>query len=363
MKLFESYNLKGLSLSSRVAMAPLTRRRATRSHDPVPIMAEYYAQRAGAGLIIAEGTSPSPNGVGYSNMPGLYTDEQLQLWKLITEEVHKTGGKIVLQVMHTGRVGHPNNLPEGARVMAPSAIAQKGETSTYDFGKQEYPTPVAMTTAEVEIAIDEFAKCARMAIEAGFDGVEIHSAHGYLPNQFLNQSSNIRTDKYGGSRENRMRFLLEILEASVKAIGANKVGLRISPFSYADTQEDQDELVALYTELVKQLNTLDLSYLHLSHMGDPEPVKFQLWKKLRGAYTGNLMLCGDFTKSSAEEALQNEEADLIAFGRDFISNPDLVDRLKNDWPLTERDRTHWYTQGPEGLIDFPNFRSDETKGE
>jgi N-ethylmaleimide reductase len=355
MKLFEVFDLKGLHLSSRIAMAPLTRRRCTNAHDPIDIMRTYYAQRAGAGLIIAEGTSPSPNGVGYANMPGLYSKEQMELWKSITEDVHKAGGKIVLQVMHTGRIGHSNNLPEGARILAPSAIAQQGEIATYDFGKKPYPVPEEMTIAEVRAAVNEFETCAKLSLEAGFDGIEIHSAHGYLPNQFLNQSSNKRTDEYGGSRENRMRFLLEVIEACAKSIGSEKVGLRISPFSYADANEDQNELIALYSVLAEQLDGMNLSYLHLSHMGEPVPVKFEFWKKLRSIYTGNLMLCGDFTKDTAEQALQNGDADLIAFGRDFIANPDLVDRFKNDWPLAERDRTNWYTLGPKGLIDFPNF--------
>ena len=355
MKLFEPFKLKDLKLTSRIAMAPLTRRRANREHDPVDFMATYYAQRAGSGLIIAEGTSPSPNGVGYSNMPGLYTPKQVELWKVITNSVHNNGGKIVLQIMHTGRIGHSNNLPDGARVIGPSPIAHPGETTTYDFEKQPYPIPEEMTLEDIDVAVHEFATCAKLAIEAGFDGIEIHSAHGYLPNQFLNQSSNQRSDKYGGSRENRMRFLLEVIDASIKEIGSEKVALRISPFSYVDSEEDPEELIELYSMLTEQLNEYNLSYLHLSHMGDDEPVKFELWKKLRTLYSGNLMLCGDFTKESAEQTIQKGDADLIAFGRDFIANPDLVDRLQNDWPLADRDRTHWYTQGPEGLTDYPAY--------
>ncbi|MCH2228956.1 MAG: alkene reductase [Crocinitomicaceae bacterium] len=357
MKLFDPFNLKGLELSSRIAMAPLTRRRANRAHDPVDCMATYYAQRANCGLIIAEGTSPSPNGVGYSNMPGLYTSHHVKLWKNITDSVHKSGGKIVLQIMHTGRIGHSNNLPDGARIIGPSAIAKKGDTTTYDLGKQPFTMPNEMGTDEVQTTIREFADCAKLAIQAGFDGIEIHSAHGYLPNQFLNQSSNKRKDQYGGNRENRIRFLLEVIQASIQAIGSEKVALRISPFSYADIDEDEGELIALYKMLAEELNQFNLSYLHLSHMGDAKPVKFELWKKLRSIYSGNLMLCGDFTKDTAELALQNGDADLIAFGRDFISNPDLVERLKNNWPLAERDRTHWYTQGPQGLTDYPVYNS------
>jgi len=223
MKLFEAFNLKGIQLSSRIAMAPLTRRRSTRAHDPVKIMQTYYSQRASAGLIIAEGTSPSPNGVGYANMPGLYCDEQMKLWKSITKDVHEAGGKIFLQVMHTGRVGHPNNLPDGAKVLGPSAVAQVGEISTYDLDKQPYPVPKEMTTIEVQEAINEVVQGAELAVQTGVDGIESHGAHGYLPNQFLNQLSNKRTNSYGGSRENRMRFLLEIIEGCAKAIGSQKV--------------------------------------------------------------------------------------------------------------------------------------------
>jgi N-ethylmaleimide reductase len=352
MQLLEQYKLSGLTLSSKVIMAPLTRRRSTRTHIPVPIMVEYYAQRSSAGLIIAEGCSPSSNGAGYANMPGLYNQEQKEAWKPITKSVHDKGGKIYLQVMHTGRVGHSNNLDTGSEILAPSAIGQVGELSTYDFGKQPYTVPRAMTLADIKTSIDEFSNCSRLAIEAGFDGVEVHSAHGYLPNQFINESSNSRKDEYGGSVENRLRFLLEVIKSSCETIGSDKVGLRISPFSYADTKEKPEELFSVYNTLIKELNQLDLAYLHLSHMGDPDPEKFKLWKELRTQYKGTVILCGDFTKESAEEVLQKNEADLIAFGRDFIANPDLVERFKNDWPLTVRDNTNWYTLGEKGLTDF-----------
>ena len=356
MKLFEPFNLSGLELSSRIIMAPLTRRRATKQNTPVPIMAEHYGQRAGAGLIIAEGTSPSPNGVGYCNMPGLFNSEQMEAWKQCTSSVHIKGGKIFLQVMHTGRVGHPNNLPESAKFLGPSAIEQVGEVSTYDFDKQPYPKPEAMTVAEINTAIHEFVTCSKLAIEAGFDGIEIHGAHGYLPNQFINPGSNIRKDDYGGNRMNRLRFLLEVIDACIDAIGAKKVGLRISPFSYADVNEDPNELRETYQELVSQLNKKQLAYLHLSHMGEPLQEKFDLWKCIRKAYNGTLMLCGDFTKETAEKAIQNNEADLIAFGRDFIANPDFVERLKNNWTLAERDRTHWYSIGEKGYTDYKNYK-------
>lgn len=353
MKLIESFNLSGLPLSSKIIMAPLTRRRSTRNHIPTGMMIDYYAQRASAGLIIAEGCSPSINGAGYANMPGLYNEKQKEAWKKITKAVHDKDGKIFLQVMHTGRVGHINNLDKGGEVIAPSAITQEGVLSIYDENdKQPYTLPKEMSIKDINFTVEEYVICAKQAIEAGFDGVEIHAAHGYLPNQFLNQSSNVRQDEYGGSIENRMRFLLAIVKGSVEAVGANKVSLRISPFSYADEKENTNELFQLYQTLILNLNEFKLAYLHLSHMGQPHPEKFKLWKELREIYKGTLMLCGDFTKESAEIALKNKDADLIAFGRDFIANPDLVERFINNWPLTKRDRTNWYTDGKKGLTDY-----------
>lgn len=356
MKLFESIQLGEINLSSRIAMAPLTRCRVVNQNTPNEIMVEYYRQRAGAGLIITEGASPSLNGLGYRNIPGLFNQQQLNAWKPITDAVHEEGGKIFLQIMHTGRVGHTDNLPQGGRLLAPSAIAQKGEISTYNLGKQPYPTPEAMSLEEVEEAIQEFRICTEMAIEAGFDGVEIHGAHGYLPNQFLLPSRNQRTDAYGGSLDNRLRFLKEVLEECCAAVGPEKVGVRISPFSYADVDDDEQELIETYTSLVEMLAPLNLAYLHLSHMGDPAPVKFEMWKSIREMYNGTLMLCGDFTKESAEEALQEGRADMIAFGRDFIANPDLVERFKNDWPLADRDNKLWYGDGAEGYTDYPRYQ-------
>ena len=339
-------------------MAPLTRRRAIEGNTPNEVMATYYGQRASAGLIIAEGTSPSPDGLGYIHIPGLFDKTHMNAWKQTTEAVHKNGGRIFLQVMHTGRVGHPNNLPDGGRLIAPSAIAQAGEISTYDQGKQPYPVPEEMTLEDIARTIEEFKNCALLADEAGFDGIEIHSAHGYLPNQFLNVSSNQRTDMYGGSSENRMRFLLDIVEICCNAIGSEKVGVRISPYSYAETEEDHTELEYRYLKLSEILNSYDLAYLHLSHMGEALPEKFALWKKIRNVYHDTLILCGDFTKETAEEKLAAGEADLIAFGRDYIANPDLVERFKNNWPLRERDRKHWYTHSAEGYSDFKNFEEN-----
>ncbi|GAB5419119.1 MAG: alkene reductase [Crocinitomicaceae bacterium] len=361
MKLFESISVGNMQLTSRIAMAPLTRCRAVNANTPNKIMADYYRQRAGAGLIIAEGTSPSPNGLGYRNIPGLFNQAQLEGWKAITKAVHEEGGKIFLQVMHTGRIGHTDNLPEEGRLLAPSAIAQSGEISTYHNGKQPYPTPEAMTTNEVYEAIQEFRKCAEMAIEAEFDGIEVHGAHGYLPNQFLLPSRNERTDDFGGSLENRLRFLNQVLHECISAIGSEKVGLRISPFSYADVDDKEQELLETYSAVVKLVNPLNLAYLHLSHMGEPVPVKFEFWQYARKNYDGILMLCGDFTKEKAEEALQEGRADMIAFGRDYIANPDLEQRFKNNWPLAERDNSLWYGDGAEGYSDYPTYKSTATQ--
>lgn len=358
MKLFESISVGNMQLSSRIAMAPLTRCRAVNDNTPNEIMVDYYRQRAGAGLIIAEGTSPSPNGLGYRNIPGLFNQAQLNGWKAITQGVHEEGGKIFLQIMHTGRVGHTNNLPKGARLLAPSAIAQSGEISTYDLGKQPYPQPEAMTGTEVTEAIQEFRTCTEMAIEAGFDGVEIHGAHGYLPNQFLLPSRNKRTDNFGGSLDNRLRFLKEVLLECIDAVGSEKVGLRISPFSYADVDDEEQVLLSTYREVVKMVESMNLAYLHLSHMGDPVAVKFEFWKYTRQNYKGTLMLCGDFTKETAEEALQEGRADLIAFGRDYIANPDLEKRFQNNWPLAGRDNSLWYGDGAEGYSDYPEYKSE-----
>ncbi len=356
-KLFEKYNLSGLELKNRMAMAPLTRCRAINGNIPNEIMAKYYEQRAGAGLIIAEGTSPSPNGLGYTNIPGIFNKQQAEKWKLTTNAVHKKGGKIFLQMMHTGRVGHNDNLPEGGKVIGASAIAQNGEIKTYSGERKAYPIPYVLSTEEVKDCINEYIESAKLCVEAGFDGVEIHSAHGYLPNQFINATSNQRTDEYGGNIENRCKFVLEIAQKMCKAIGNEKVSIRISPFSYADGGIEEQEIIDTYLYLVKELDKLDLAYLHLSHMGEPQEVKFQLWKKIRTIYKGTLMLCGDFNKETAEKALQENQCDLVAFGRDFIANPDLVERFKNNWQLAERNRTEWYGNGASGYTDYPFYKT------
>jgi N-ethylmaleimide reductase len=353
--LFDKYILGSTELSSRIVMAPLTRCRAVNNNTPNKLMAEYYGQRASAGLIVAEGTSPSPDGLGYKNIPGLFTQKHAEEWKNATDAVHQNGGKIFLQVMHTGRIGHINNLPEGANVYGPSDIPQKGEISTYDGKKHPYPTPIAMDLTKINACINEFVNCAKLSVDAGFDGIELHCAHGYLPNQFINDTSNQRSDNYGGSIENRCRFILEIIEKSIAAIGADKVGIRISPFSYADEDMDEKIIVDTYIYLTKQLDKLNIAYIHLSHMGEQFDTKLKLWKTIRALFSNTIIICGDLTKESATEYLNDGLADLVAFGRDFIANPDLVERLKNNWDLAERNNEFWYGLDHKGYTDYPFY--------
>ncbi|MGB4398896.1 MAG: alkene reductase, partial [Daejeonella sp.] len=228
--LFSPFSSRSLNLKNRTVMAPLTRSRATLDNIPTDLMATYYAQRSGAGLIITEGTSPSPNGLGYSNIPGIFNNQQVEGWKKITEGVHEKGGKIFIQFMHTGRVGHQLNLPDRAEILAPSAIAAAGQIYTVKEGMKDHPVPRAFTTQEIKSTINEFVEAAKNAVEAGFDGVELHGANGYLIEQFINPGTNSRTDEYGGNIENRSRFLLEIVEQTAKAIGKEKIGVRFSPY-------------------------------------------------------------------------------------------------------------------------------------
>jgi len=355
MSIFEPYQLANHTLKNRIVMAPLTRCRAINGNLPNELMAVYYGQRAGAGLIIAEGTSPSPNGLGYTNIPGCFNNIQAEAWKNTTTAVHKNGGKIFLQLMHTGRVAHPNNLPDGAQVVGASAIKQENEISTYDLGKQPYPIPRALSTNEVYDTISEFKNSAKLAIDAGFDGIEIHCAHGYLPNQFISNETNIREDEFGGSIENRCKFVLEIAKQIIDKIGKDKTGIRISPFSWFEKSMGDELIQQTYTYLFSALNDLDLAYIHLSFMGEEKEKIYGIWDEARKLFKGTIIQAGDFTFESAVKTLDKNEADLIAFGRDYIANPDLVERFKNDWPLAERNKNGWYGNDAIGYTDYPTF--------
>lgn len=352
--LFSPYPLGTLNLSNRIVMAPMTRSRAI-NNIPNELMAEYYAQRANAGLIITEGTSPSPNGLGYARIPGIFSDEQVKGWQKVTSAVHQKGGKIFLQLMHTGRVGHPRNLPAGATLVAPSAVRPEATKMWVDDGGLlEIPAPKELTREEIERVIQEHIQAARNAISAGFDGVELHGANGYLIKQFLNPHTNRRTDDYGGNIENRSRFLLAVTTGVANAIGTEKTGLRISPFAEFNETQQYSEAEATYLYLGKKLNDLGIGYLHITDpltKGEPN----DLVLSLREIFKNTLIISGGYTALKAEAAIKNNHADLVSFARPFIPNPDLVERFKNKLPLNQPRFDSFYTPGPGGYIDYPLF--------
>jgi N-ethylmaleimide reductase len=355
VSLFSPLQVGALTLENRVVMAPMTRSRAVEAGVPNALMAEYYAQRASAGLIVTEGTSPSPNGTGYARIPGIWSQAQVEGWRLVTDAVHARGGRIAVQLMHTGRVGHPANLPPGAEVLAPSAIAAPGTMYTDAAGLQPFPVPRAMTDAEVRIAIGELVAAARNAIAAGFDGVELHGANGYLLEQFLSPHTNQRTDAWGGSVEKRLTFVVEVVRAVAAAIGGERVGLRLSPYGANAGMQPYPEIEETYAKLVAALAPTGLQYLHLvdhSAMGAP-PVPAALKRALRRAWPRTFILAGGFDRASAERALRDDSTDLVAFGRPFLANPDLVTRLEKNLPLNPPDAATFYTLGPRGYTDYP----------
>ncbi|MFA6922045.1 MAG: alkene reductase [Gallionella sp.] len=351
--LFTPITLGKLQLQNRIVMAPMTRCRAI-ANVPNQLMAEYYGMRADAGLIITEGTSPSPNGLGYARQPGLCSDEQIAGWQGVTSSVHQAGGHIYVQLMHTGRVSHSANMQPGAKILAPSALAAPGEMWTDSNGLQPYPVPAEMTEADIFTAITEFAQGAKNAIQAGFDGIELHAANGYLIDQFLNTASNQRTDRWGGSIENRIRFAVETAQACSDAIGAERIGMRISPYGVFNGMAADAEMDAMYERLIAGLNEIGLAYIHIvdhSSMGAPQ-VSPLLKAKIRAAFKGRYILSGGYDISRANADLDARLGDLVAFGRPFISNPDLVAKLKNGKALTEPDFNTFYTPGEKGYTDY-----------
>jgi N-ethylmaleimide reductase len=344
MKLLEKATLGPLTLSNRIVMAPMTRSRAI-GNIPNDLMATYYAQRASAGLIITEGTSPSPNGLGYARIPGLYNEEQARGWRKVTDAVKAKGGKIFVQLMHTGRVSHPANFPPGAKLLAPSAIAAKGEMWTDQSGNQPMPIPAAMSSQEVEEAIQEFVHAAKLAIEvAGFDGVELHAANGYLIDQFLNPGSNKREDIYG---KDHTEFAVRIAQGVAKAIGAERTGMRISPYGTFNDMEIFEKMDELYTRLAQRLSEIGLIYIHVIDHG-----KGDVKQMVRKAFKGTYILSTGYDVAKAEADLKAERGDLVAFGRAFIANPDFVKKVKNSTPLKEMDASKLYTPGAEGYTDY-----------
>jgi N-ethylmaleimide reductase len=325
---------------------------------PNELMAEYYAQRSGAGLIITEGTSPSPNGLGYARIPGIFSSEQTEGWKLITNSVHSKSGKIFLQIMHTGRIGHKANLPEGSKIVAPSAIKAAGQMFTDSEGMQDHPVPEAFSADELQSTKNEFVTSAKNAITAGFDGVELHGANGYLLEQFLSPHSNQRDDEYGGNVRNRCRFVLETTAAVSEAIGKDRTAIRISPYGAFNDMAAYPETEETYKYLTSELSKLGIIYIHIvdhSSMGAPE-VPRNIKQIIRGNFQNTVILSGGYTADTAEKELNSGIANLVAFGRPFINNPDFVERLKNDLPLSaDLDMNTFYTPGSKGYIDYPFY--------
>ena len=356
-RLFSEYRLGGVTLHNRLVMAPMTRNRAI-NNLPNELMVEYYRQRASAGLIVTEGVSPSPNGLGYARIPGIFSDAQVEAWKPITEAVHEAGGSIFMQLMHTGRVSHPLNMPAGTHVLAPSAVASAGEMHTDAEGQKPLPVPEAMSKDDIHHTIEEYVQAARNSVKAGFDGVELHGANGYLIEQFIRPNSNQRDDEYGGSIENRSRFLFEIAKQTLDAIGHSKVGMRLSPFGVFNDMPLYDAIEDDYTYLAQHIDALDCLYVHLvdhSSMGAPT-VPNSIKQTFRDFFCGTLILSGGYDAVRAEEDLENGRADLIAVGKPFLANPDLVTRWQEGAPLNTPDFSTFYSPGEKGYTDYPTLR-------
>ncbi|MEJ5364968.1 MAG: alkene reductase [Desulfosoma sp.] len=357
-KLLEPFPLGDLALKNRVVMAPMTRSRAGEERRANPLMAEYYAQRASAGLIITEATVVSKQGIGWLNTPGLYHNEQALAWRLVTDAVHAHGTPIFVQLWHCGRASHSSFQENGALPVAPSAVKLNGDTLRTPIGKQPYETPRALETEEIPGIVEDYRKAAERAKEAGFDGVEIHAANGYLIDQFLQSRTNHRTDRYGGSVENRYRFLDEVVRAILTVWPSWRVGVRLSPNGVFNDMGSPD-FRETFLYAARQLDSLNLAYLHIvdglafGFHGLGDPITLQECRTVfRGPLMGN---CG-YTRESADAAIAEGHADLISFGRPYLSNPDLVERFANNWPLNpEADPRVWYSFDAVGYTDFPRY--------
>jgi N-ethylmaleimide reductase len=345
------YSKGALQLKNHLVMAPMTRNRAI-DNLPNALMTEYYTQRNGAGLIITEGTSPAPEGLGYPRIPGIYSPEQVEGWKQTTAGIRAGGGRSFVQLMHTGRIGHPDNLPAGATVIGPSALRAAGTIYTDRSGMQEFPVPRALTTPEVEQLIDVHVKAAENAMIAGFDGVELHGANGYLIEQFLNPNSNIRTDEYGGRLERRARLAVETAQRIATAIGAGKLGIRFSPFNTFNDQQPypESEVHAMYHYLAQEMDKISLAYLHIA-VSPRIPEK--TLHAIRRSFRGTIIQCSGLTPETAEAALHGSFADLVAFGKLFLANPDLDRRIAGREALNQPDVKTFYTPGAKGFTDYP----------
>lgn len=357
IKLFQPVRIGDIELANRIVMAPLTRCRADEAAGDIPgssMNIEYYRQRSNAGLIISEGTQISPVGKGYMATPGIYSDAQVDGWKPITKAVHDAGSKIVAQIWHVGRITHPG-LTRGAHPIGASAIAPNVVAYTHE-GKVDIPAPHALSTAEITEVIQQFRQAAANAIRAGFDGVEIHGANGYLVDQFLRDGTNQRTDAYGGSVENRCRFALEVVDAVVQEIGAGRVGIRLSPVTPFNDIVDSNPQ-AVFGHLIESLNQRGIAFIHFIEgaTGGPRDVPGFDYQWARKAFKGTYIANNGYDRQMAIDAVEDDSADAVAFGRLFISNPDLVQRLKANAPLAEADPNTFYAPGPQGYTDYPEM--------
>jgi N-ethylmaleimide reductase len=359
-ELFQPVRMGALTLPNRVVMAPLTRSRVGAGDAPGPLNATYYAQRASAGLIISEATNITQQGKGYAFTPGIWSDEQVAGWRLVTDAVHERGGRIFCQLWHVGRISHPSLQPNGGLPVAPSAIKPAGNAFT-ETGFQPHATPRALETDEIPGIVADYRHAAEQAKRAGFDGVEIHAANGYLIDQFLRDGTNKRTDRYGGSVENRLRFLLEVTEAVTAVWGGERTGLRLSPVSPANDISDSDPM-AVFGPAVEAVNRFDLAYLHFvegATGGDRNVAPDFDFLKLRRAFNGLTMANNGYDLELAVKTLREGRADLIAFGRPYIANPDLVERLRRGAPLAKPDQATFYGGDARGYTDYPAMDEEQ----
>jgi N-ethylmaleimide reductase len=359
--LYEPLQLGALTLPNRVIMAPLTRMRSAQPGNiPTALNAQYYAQRASAGLIISEATQVSASGQGYPATPGIHSPEQVEGWKLVTKAVHDAGGRIFAQLWHVGRISHTSLQPNGALPVAPSAIAPSGLTFTAQFQQVPFETPHALTIDEIKTIVADFVTGAKNAQEAGFDGIEIHGANGYLLDQFLQDGSNTREDIYGGAIENRARLLLEVVDATVAVLGKDRVGVRLSPYGQFNDMHDSDP-VALFTYVLQQISSRGIAYAHVieprstsaggnDNAVDDAPVTAEMF---RASFDGVFLSAGGYLKDNAEAAVASGNADAVVFGRYFISNPDLPARLQRGLALTPYNRATFYGGAEVGYTDYP----------
>ena len=352
--LFSPINLGKIELANRIVMSSLTRNRAGAGNVPTDLVAEYYRQRASAGLILTEASPICPEGHGYPRTPGIHSPEQIEGWKKVTKAVHDAGGKIAIQLWHVGRISHPDLQPGGALPVAPSAIRPAGQAVTYT-GMKDFVTPRALEVSEIGTLVETYAKAAQNAMQAGFDGVEVHAGNGYLLDQFLRSSSNQRSDRYGGSAENRARFLLEVMDAVCSAIGNGKVGVRLSPVTSFNDMADENPQ-GTFEHVVNALNRFDLAFLDLLQGTGGAPREAWLpfdYARLRTLYKGNMVLNNGYDYASAAHEIESGAADAIAFGRLILANPDLVDRFRAGAPLNAPDYDKLYAGEEKGYTDYP----------